>query len=536
MGLSGRDPVPTISGNLAAASSSPSNDETMDRPRRRASDRAGEMIALLRDNQARPGLGATAYDTAWLASLVRSDRPRRPRFPRALQWLTDNQHPDGSWGGDLRYEHDRVICTLAALIPLARYGRRRTDRERIAAAARYLWKHGHRLEEEPIDLVGFELLLPSLVRRAREAGVALPPQLDVYRVSRDEKLRLIPRDAIYSSRTTLAHSLEFLGDEAEPDALGQVLGDQASIGNSPAATAFYLSKTADARVVPYLEACLTDRGAATVLHPSETFELLWSAYHLFLAGVPSRLLFTSAQSHALRAELDAGGVSLSATFPIPDADDTAVALTMLYAVDGRGSTTSLEAFRTAAGTFAAFPYERNGSVGVNAHVLHALLRVPGYPDEARTIARLIEYLQGAQVHGAYWTDKWHVSPYYATAHVLAVFADCPSERRTPIEDDLERARDWVRQTQNPDGSWGHFDRPTLEETAYGVLALARGGARAPGDRRRVSRALAYLREHERDGWPPLWIDKCLYAPRLIVRAVIDSAWIAGARLLRERID
>jgi halimadienyl-diphosphate synthase len=492
---------------------------------------------VLRDGRLRPGIDGTAYDTAWLASVPGPGQSGRPRYPFALQWLADHQHPDGSWGGDLRYEHDRVICTLAALIPLALYGRRSSDRERVAAGTRYLWQHGHHLREEPIELVGFELLLPSLVRRARAAGLGLPPHLDAYRVGREEKLRLIPPDALYSSRTTVAHSLEFLGDDADPEALARVLGSNASIGNSPAATAYYLTKTADARVVSYLESCLAERGAAPVLHPCETFELLWSAYHLFLAGVPTRLLFSPQQRRALADELATGGVSLSATFPIPDADDTAVALLMLHAAEGGGSAASLRAFTAPDGTFASFPYERHGSVGVNAHVLHALLRVPGYPDGDSAIARLVDYLGESQIAGAYWIDKWHISPYYATTHVLAVLAECRPEQRASVEEAVGRARAWIRQTQNVDGSWGHYDRPTAEETAFAILALARGGDRKAGDRRRVARALAYLRENGREGtgWTPLWIDKCLYTPRLVVRAVIDSAWIAGARFLRERI-
>src|SRR6266545_1309844 len=74
-----------------------------------------------------PGLSDTAYDTAWLAAVPDPADRRSTRFPSALQWLVDHQGPDGSWGGVIRYEHDRILCTLAAIVPLAMFGRRDAD-------------------------------------------------------------------------------------------------------------------------------------------------------------------------------------------------------------------------------------------------------------------------------------------------------------------------------------------------------------------------------------------------------------------------
>src|SRR5207249_837284 len=86
-----------------------------------------------------------------------------------LRWLADNQLSDGSWGSSVRYEHDRILCTLASLAPLAEFGRRAEDRRAVEAGTRYLWQHGHLIGHEPVELVGFELLLPALVDRARAA-------------------------------------------------------------------------------------------------------------------------------------------------------------------------------------------------------------------------------------------------------------------------------------------------------------------------------------------------------------------------------
>lgn len=496
---------------------------------------AVRIAALLGAPTARPGLGASSYDTAWLASVPSENDPRVPRFPECLQWLVDHQAGDGSWGGEIPYEHDRVVCTLSALVPLATFGRRSEDARCVAAGTRYLWQRGHRLVNEPVELVAFELLLPALVQRAQKAGIPVPPNLDLYRSERTEKLRLISPEALYSPGTTVAHALEFLGEQARLDGLRAAQGGNGAIGNSPATTAFYLASSNDPGARAYLQGCLlrTEGIAAPVLYPCETFELLWAAYPLFLAGVSPNLLLSVAERAALSDALRSGGVSLSATFPIADADDTAVALLLLHELGEAVDPAVLQAFAVPGGYFASFPRERHSSVGVNLHVLHALLRVPGYPDHARVVDRLLDYVASQQAGGLYWLDKWHISPYYATAHAIRVFAELPAGPALRMAPLVTRAREWLRQTQWSDGGWGFYGRPTVEETAYAILALTAGEPDRLdlSDRRCCAAGVRYLKAAlDRTGitepFPSLWIDKCLYTPALVVRAAIEAARLA----------
>jgi halimadienyl-diphosphate synthase len=478
----------------------------------------------------RPGISGVAYDTAWLAGLSAPEDRRSSRFPSTLRWLADNQHGDGSWGSSVRYEHDRVLCTLAALAPLAEFGRRGEDRLAVERGTRYLWQHGHLIGREPVELVGFELLLPALVERARNAGVAVPPHLDIYAKERTAKLKLLPKDMLYSPRATVVHSLEFLGDTADLNGLKAAQGANGAIGNSPAATAFFLQNQESPSAVSYLEACLGHAGGATapVLHPCETFELLWAAYHLYLGGASAQSLLLPKERRELRDALaHKHGVSLAPTFPIPDADDTAVALLLLHDLGERVDPTVLQAFESRDGSFVSFPYERHSSVGVNAHVLHALARVDGYSGKDAAIARICDYLAD-QHSGLYWIDKWHISPLYATAHVLRALEDAPLAHQQRLATHVERSRDWLRNSQNADGSWGFYGEPTPEETAYGLLALVNSAD--DRDMRHCQAAASYLNQ-PRDGatHPPLWIDKCLYIPPLVVNAAIDAALAAWAR-------
>ena len=484
---------------------------------------------LLGNPATRPGITGVAYDTAWLAGLPAEPDRRTGRFPTTLRWLADNQLADGSWGSAVRYEHDRILCTLAAVAPLAEFGRRAEDHRAVDAGTRYLWQHGHLLDREPVELVGFELLLPALVQRAREAGVAVPPHLDIYRAQRARKLDLIPASALYSPRATVVHSLEFLGERADPARLAAAQGDNGAIGNSPAATAFFLTQTehTNHRALSYLQSTLDHSGGATapVLHPCETFELLWAAYHLFLGGASSQRLLRPAERRRLARDLAHAGVSLSPTFPIPDADDTAVALLLLHDMGERVDPTVLKAFEAPDGSFVSFPYERHSSVGVNLHVLHALARVPGYPNAEAAIERILSYLAD-QHNGLYWLDKWHISPLYATAHAVCVLEDLAPAQRWRVTHLVNRSREWLRQSQNDDGSWGFYGLPTAEETAYGLLALV--GSLEEADRVRCQLAANYLAaaRSKNVSHPPLWIDKCLYIPPLVVHAAIEAALAA----------
>ena len=60
-------------------------------------------------------MSPSPYDIAWLARLRVGDKPR---WPHLVQWLIDNQYPNGSWGAEVVYYHDRIISTLAAAIAL----------------------------------------------------------------------------------------------------------------------------------------------------------------------------------------------------------------------------------------------------------------------------------------------------------------------------------------------------------------------------------------------------------------------------------
>jgi hypothetical protein len=116
----------------------------------------------------------TRYDTAWLARTIEYDRELGGQ---AMDWLSMNQLPDGSWGAaSPLYYHDHVVCTLAAMIALHRHGKRARDQRQIErgliALTRLVRGATKGLTSDPQGAtVGFEFIAPTLVAEAESRNL-----------------------------------------------------------------------------------------------------------------------------------------------------------------------------------------------------------------------------------------------------------------------------------------------------------------------------------------------------------------------------
>ncbi|WP_344845429.1 prenyltransferase/squalene oxidase repeat-containing protein [Nonomuraea dietziae] len=145
-------------------------------------------------------------------------------------------------------------------------------------------------------------------------------------------------------------------------------------------------------------------------------------------------------------------------------------------------------------------------------------RRPAAGDRYRPVmARLGGWLASRQRADGAWDDRWHASPYYATASCALALDDYGSPENAGS---VRRAVAWVLDTQRPDGSWGRWEG-TPEESAYALQTLLLTRA---GDDPRLARAAAegyrFLRGADLDSQPALWHDKDLYSPRAVVRAAV----------------
>lgn len=473
-----------------------------------------------------------AYDTAWVARLVEID----PALAnRALDWVCTHQLGDGSWGTEKPfYYHDRALSTLAAMIALGR-GRRACDRrqiehgraalERITAGAT-----GGLLNDQNGPTVGFEMLAPPLAAEAESLGLIANQGAHILgrmAVARRKKLALLDGRRI-SRHLTAAFSAELAGlDGIHRLDLDNLKESDGSVGHSPSASAYYLARIAprDAECLGYLRGVINDDGGAPDLAPFEIFETAWVLWNLAHAQgwppeVQTRL---AAHRQFLESRWRPGrGVGLSASYAIPDGDDTAIVFELLARAGGAVDLEALLSFEEN-NHFRTYHLEVGTSNSVNIHALGAL-RQAGRTAEDRSVQKILVYLHRRRLDGGFWADKWHLSPYYTTGHAIIACAGLDDSLAAP-------AVAWILSQQGSDGSWGR-QFPTAEETAYCIQALrvwTRGRRSSPRIEKAIWQAAAWLDGNHSPPYPALWIGKGLYCPELVVMSTI----VAALKMARE---
>ncbi len=519
-------------------------------------DLYNEVSKLLK--QIGPGyMRSTAYDTAWVARLVEFDEPIGFQ---ALEWLRENQLPDGSWGArELHYHHDRLICTLAAVSALAHNGDSR-DRNRLSRARLGLDTATKGLPADTVgETIGFEMITPTLLEEARTLGI-LRRQTDdftklpitIYQTNgsqsvkrkadnvldrlvrqRIAKIKKLPK-GIINRDYTVAFSTEMVGrDGTEMLDIENLQEPNGSISYSPSATAYYVLyvRRQDEAALSYL------RGVANInskiygggipnVAPFDTFEPAWSLWNLSLTDILDNQLLSFCKPHidflgnAWKPQV---GIGFTSNYNSTDSDVTSVTYETLNRFGHSLDVNAILHYQEDS-YFRCYDLEANPSISANIHVLSAL-REAGFKREHPTIKMLIDFLAESRFLQMFWFDKWHSSPYYPTAHAIIGGLGY-------IDKMIEEAVTWVIETQNPDGSWG-FYVPTAEETAYSIQALAiwkRYGGDVEIDV--FMKGIDWLSEHLDDAYQPLWIGKCLYCPELVVRSAVLSALILGQEILR----
>jgi len=483
---------------------------------------AGELLTNLGSGS----MSETAYDTAWVAR-VQDPRTSGPAFPTAFDWLIQHQFPDGSWGGVIPVLHDRVVSTLISAITLAeRPGTQHAGA--VARAVAYLAPALVRLDQDVAETVGFELIMPTLLARAQQLRLALPYErcTSIYDL-RADKLRRLPIGFVYSGPSPLTHSLEFLGDEFQPDLARRSQAPNGSFAASPSATAYFLMHQWDEPAAAYLRAvvALSAAGAACDVFPFEVFEKGWVLSHL--GPLAQQVRGYRRRLAELARAWSPIGVGFTSSAIVPDGDDTAIVFRVLH---GGGYAVQPNVFRLfeADDYFFTFPLERNQSVSTNAHVLHGLQDYGDFPGRERMIGKAITFLRASRLPGGMWRDKWHASPYYATGRVILALAGADESAGELVGP----AVDWLVETQHENGSWSAFQRSgTCEETAYALQALASLPQPSRSALTAMARASGYLWERL-DTWdfPELWVGKGLYAPHAVIRAAILGALYAYERV------
>lgn len=452
-----------------------------------------------------------AYDTAWTARVT--DERGNSVFPECVHWLLNHQNPDGCWGSQVVTYHDRILSTLSAVMALKEINKTMYE-PYIQKGETYIWENIKNLELDSTRLIGSELLIPSLMEQAEPMGLNLPYHKKVYQKEYNTKMKKVDTSLLYSPVTPLSFSLEFLGDAVDVNRLPRMQLPNGSVATSPAATAFFLKHVKSRKAVTYLKKVLsvTGDGSVMTVYPIEVFEYGWTLYNLMLAGLYFER-YTEICDF-LVSHLGHSGMCWSAESPVTSADETAVVCKVLCDMQYPVNAGILDTY-DAGDYYLTLPLELDPSVSTNIHVLD-FVKSSQFNEKEDIIEKIIRFLK-KKIHSGFWTDKWHISPYYPTAH--AVFALCDVEPSL-----AEKAVSWIVETQNETGLWGKYE--TLEETAYAVQALMYYYRTIEHiGIEEISNAVSVLNStgvHVPD-LVNLWVGKVLYAPIRVVWSTVASA-------------
>ncbi|CAI0448881.1 unnamed protein product [Linum tenue] len=287
------------------------------------------MLSTMEDGE----INVSAYDTAWVALVKNIDGSDRPQFPESLEWISDNQLPDGSWGDALIFQaHDRILNTLGCVIALTSWN---LHPDKCAKGMKFFNENLRKLEDENMEHmpIGFEVAFPSLLELARRLDLDVAnhsPVLQQIYAARNLKLKKIPKEILHTVPTTLLHSLEGMG-ELDWGRLLKLQCEDGSFLFSPASTAYALSQTNDQKSLGYLSKIVHKfRGGVPNVYPVDLFENIWAVDRMQRLGI-SRYFqpeITKCVDY-IEKHWDQKGICWARNSEVHDIDDTAMGFRIL---------------------------------------------------------------------------------------------------------------------------------------------------------------------------------------------------------------
>ncbi|URE42554.1 Ent-kaurene synthase [Musa troglodytarum] len=214
----------------------------------------------IREHLQKIELSASSYDTAWVAMVPSPMSPQRPCFPQCLNWILDNQHPDGSWG--LHHIHPSLIIdglssTLACILALERW---KSGQEHVRRGLSFIESNFSRIVDEQLHSpIGFDIIFPGMVEYALNIGLEIPiDQSDINNMlcKRDAELQREQGNNCEGRKAYLAYVAEGLANILDWREIMKYQRENGSLFNSPSTTAAALMHIYDAKALEYLRSLL----------------------------------------------------------------------------------------------------------------------------------------------------------------------------------------------------------------------------------------------------------------------------------------
>ncbi|CAN6691476.1 unnamed protein product [Malus baccata var. baccata] len=242
------------------------------------------MLVSMEDGE----ISISGYDTAWVALVEDVEGSGLPQFPSTLEWIANNQLPDGSWGDTESFTaHDRIINTIACVVALKSWN---VHPDKCEKGMAFFKKNVSNLGNENAEHmpIGFEVAFPSILEVARSLNLEIPddcPLLNEIYAMRYLKLKKIPREIMHKVPTTLLYSLEGMAG-LDWEKLLKLQSQDGSFMTSPASTAFALMQTRDPSSMAYLAKVVHKfNGGVPNVYPVDLFEHAWAVDRLQRLGI-----------------------------------------------------------------------------------------------------------------------------------------------------------------------------------------------------------------------------------------------------------
>ncbi|MBD2248112.1 prenyltransferase/squalene oxidase repeat-containing protein [Nostoc sp. FACHB-888] len=412
-------------------------------------------------------ISPSIYDTAQLLRFY----PPDDGVEAAIEWLLKQQQADGGWGNLVVPLH-RDVPTLASVLTLHSYKKFKGASEAFQAGLNFLWQQADQWRDLYLDdlPVASELILPCLLKEADAVGLELPQQPYTALITLGNKRRQQIAQLKPQADNTTSHSWEAWGMSPDPSLIDRAGG----IGHSPAATAAWLYAAAnyrdlvDARITA--ERYLAQAAAATDLNipgvvPTvwsiDRYEQIFSLESLLISGLldhPALQDLVDLHVRDLASAVVPKGIGMSSFF-VPDGDNTAAAVSVLYAVGNKVDLTVLRQFENDK-QFVAYFGELHSSISVTARAVRALASAG-----EQTTKLLTSLIERQHPYGYWASDKWQSSWLYTTLQVALALL------QSGCHEPLKSTYEALLTHQHIDGGWGTGSKSTTTETSYAVLTL-----------------------------------------------------------------
>ncbi|WCJ20207.1 Ent-kaurene synthase chloroplastic [Euphorbia peplus] len=199
----------------------------------------------------------SSYDTAWVAMVPSIDsNDVVPQFPKCLNWLLENQHPDGSWAFDPAHPllvKDSLTSTLASILALYRWNAaEKLVHKGLDFIVSNVWAIP---DEHQYSPMGFDIIFPGMIEYARDhMGLNIPfdpSSLHQMTLKRDSQMKNLKGQGHRLARVAegLVGSNSYINDWNE---IIKYQKSNGSLFNSPSSTAAAFLHLGDEKCFHYL--------------------------------------------------------------------------------------------------------------------------------------------------------------------------------------------------------------------------------------------------------------------------------------------